>query len=137
MHSSKLSTSKLLGLGVIAGLMSASVFAEPAIQPGDTLESLSQAKVSTTVNGQPGSIQELAASGQITIIGEGSNAAANAAPAVDAQNPEIEQAPAQTEVVDPSAQQAVEATEAPIESSAENPVNAAPEAPVASAETEN
>ena len=59
---------KLLGLSLITGLMSATVFAEPAIQPGDSLESLSKVKVSTTVNGQAGSIQDLVASGQIRIV---------------------------------------------------------------------
>ena len=43
--------SKLLGLSLITGLMSATAFAEPPIQPGDTLESLSKVKVMTTVNG--------------------------------------------------------------------------------------
>ncbi|OTG69432.1 hypothetical protein B9T25_02315 [Acinetobacter sp. ANC 4470] len=59
---------KLLGLSLITGLMSATAFAEPAIQPGDSLESLSKVKVTTTVNGQAGSIQDLVASGQIRII---------------------------------------------------------------------
>lgn len=60
--------SKLLGLSLITGLMSATAFAEPPIQPGDTLESLSKVKVMTTVNGQAGSIQDLVASGQIRIV---------------------------------------------------------------------
>ena len=59
---------KLLGLSLITGLMSATAFAEPAIQPGDSLESLSKVKVSTTVNGQAGSIQDLVASGQIRLV---------------------------------------------------------------------
>lgn len=42
---------KLLGLSLVTGMMSATAFAEPAIQPGDTLESLSKVKVSTAVNG--------------------------------------------------------------------------------------
>ena len=42
----------LASLGLIGTVISASAFAEPHIQPGDTLESLSQAKVTTTVNGQ-------------------------------------------------------------------------------------
>lgn len=29
---------KLLGLSLVTGMMSATAFAEPAIQPGDTLE---------------------------------------------------------------------------------------------------
>ena len=55
----------LLSLSLITGLMSATAFAEPAIQAGDSLDSLSKVKVSTTVNGQAGSIQDLVASGQI------------------------------------------------------------------------
>jgi len=58
----------LASLGLIGTVISASAFAEPPIQPGDTLESLSQAKVTTTVNGQPGSIQELVSSGQIKLL---------------------------------------------------------------------
>ena len=58
----------LASLGLIGTVISASAFAEPPIQPGDTLESLSQAKVTTTVNGQLGSIQELVSSGQIKLL---------------------------------------------------------------------
>ena len=43
-------------------------FAEPPIQAGDTLESLSKVKISTTINGQTGSLQELIANGQIRIV---------------------------------------------------------------------
>jgi len=63
--------SKLLGLSLVTGLMSATAFAEPAIQPGDSLESLSKVKVTTTVNGQVGSIQDLVTSGQIRIVDAG------------------------------------------------------------------
>ena len=59
---------KLLSLSLITGLMSATAFAEPAIQAGDSLDSLSKVKVSTTVNGQAGSIRDLVASGQIRIV---------------------------------------------------------------------
>lgn len=48
--------------------MSATAFAEPAIQPGDSLESLSKVKMTTSVNGQAGSIQDLVTSGQIRIV---------------------------------------------------------------------
>jgi hypothetical protein len=58
----------LASLGLIGTVISASAFAEPHIQPGDTLESLSQAKVTTTVNGQPGSIQELVAQGKLNCL---------------------------------------------------------------------
>lgn len=66
---------KLLGLSLVTGMMSATAFAEPAIQPGDTLESLSKVKVNTTVNGQAGSIENLVASGQIRIVEAGQVAA--------------------------------------------------------------
>ena len=58
----------LMSIGLIGTVVSASAFAEPPIQPGNTLESLSQAKITTTVNGQPGSIQELVNSGQIKLL---------------------------------------------------------------------
>lgn len=44
--------SKIMGLIAIMGMMSSMAFAEPAIQPGDTLESLSKARVTTNVNSQ-------------------------------------------------------------------------------------
>ena len=119
MHSSKFLGSKILGLGLIAGFVSVSAFAEPPIQPGETLESLSQVKVSTTVNGHPGSLEELAASGKIKILGE---ATSNAAPAteapaaVEATNPESEnQAPAQAaEELENVTPNQAEASEAPL-----------------------
>ena len=70
--------SKLLGLSLVTGLMSTTAFAEPAIQPGDSLESLSKVKVTTTVNGQVGSIQDLVTSGQIRIVDAGQVATAPA-----------------------------------------------------------
>lgn len=48
--------------------ISISAFAEPPIHAGDTLESLSKVKISTTINGQAGSLQELIANGQIRIV---------------------------------------------------------------------
>ncbi len=48
--------------------ISISTFAEPPIHAGDTLESLSKVKISTTINGQAGSLQELIANGQIRIV---------------------------------------------------------------------
>lgn len=88
MHFSKATGSKILGLGLIAGIISVTAFAEPSIQPSETLESLSKAKISTTVNGQPGSIQELVASGKIKIL--------------DSSTPKNEEAPA-SEVATPDA----------------------------------
>ena len=105
----------LASLGLIGTVISASAFAEPPIQPGDTLESLSQAKVTTTVNGQPGSIQELVSSGQIKLLDP------NAAPispanrgvpndqAVMPTSPQSE-APVQQAAPDTTAQQQVAAT---------------------------
>lgn len=43
-------------------------FAEPAIQPGQTLESLSKVTISTTVNDQPGSLAKLLQSGEYQLI---------------------------------------------------------------------
>ncbi|UGQ30116.1 hypothetical protein [Acinetobacter calcoaceticus] len=69
--------SKIIGISVITGLCSMAALAEPAVQPGDTLESLSKVKVTTTVNGQPGSISDLVNSGQVQQV---SAAPTNAAP---------------------------------------------------------
>ncbi|OUY09075.1 hypothetical protein [Acinetobacter populi] len=54
------------GLVSFATMICASaVFAEPPLQPGDTLESLSQVKVETTINGQPGSLEQMGIPKQI------------------------------------------------------------------------
>lgn len=105
----------LASLGLIGTVISASAFAEPPIQPGDTLESLSQAKVTTTVNGQPGSIQELVSSGQIKLLDP--NAApispvGQGAPNDQAVMPTAPQseAPVQQAAPDTTAQQQVAAT---------------------------
>lgn len=90
--------SKILGLGLISGLMSAAAFAEPPIQPGDTLESLSKVKIVTTVNGQPGSIQDLVSSGQVQLL-EAPAGQVNAAPTEQPLNPEQ----AQANQIDPNA----------------------------------
>lgn len=42
--------SKIMGLIAVMGMMSSMAFAEPAIQPGDTLESLSKARITTNIN---------------------------------------------------------------------------------------
>ncbi|WP_417630901.1 hypothetical protein [Acinetobacter baumannii] len=44
--------SKVIGLIAIMGIISSVAFAEPAIQPGETLESLSKARITTNVNTQ-------------------------------------------------------------------------------------
>ena len=101
----------LASLGLIGTVISASAFAEPPIQLGDTLESLSQAKVMTTVNGQPGSIQELVSSGQIKLLDP------NTAPIIPAgqgipndQAVMPTEAPVQQAAPDTTAQQQVAAT---------------------------
>ncbi len=60
--------SKILSLGLFTSVMSVGAFAEPTIQPGETLESLSKAKISTKVNGQEGSLESLVNSGQIRLV---------------------------------------------------------------------
>lgn len=44
--------SKIIGFIAMMGMMSSVAFAEPAIQPGDTLESLSKARITTNVSTQ-------------------------------------------------------------------------------------
>lgn len=44
--------SKIIGLIAIMGIISSVAFAEPAIRPGETLESLSKARITTNVNTQ-------------------------------------------------------------------------------------
>lgn len=60
---------KLLCAAVLAsGTLSMAAFAEAPVQAGETLESLSQVKVTTTINGQPGSLAELVNSGKVQLI---------------------------------------------------------------------
>lgn len=58
----------LCSVALITGTLSMTAFAEAPVQAGETLESLSQVKVSTTVNGQPGSIADLVNSGKVQVI---------------------------------------------------------------------
>ena len=123
--------SKILGLGLISGLMSAAAFAEPSIQPGDTLESLSKVKIVTTVNSQPGSIQDLVSSGQVQLM-EGANPE-NAAPTEQPLNPTQVQ-PAQIDsnapaIAQPQAEQAVAEAENALPTEQQN-LAAAPQAVV-------
>ncbi|MEG1154712.1 MAG: hypothetical protein RSD94_02475 [Acinetobacter sp.] len=60
--------SKALGLGLFTSVISVAAFAEPPVQPGETLESLSKAKISTKVNGQEASLESLVNSGQIRLV---------------------------------------------------------------------
>lgn len=62
------------------GLASVSALAEPAVQAGETLESLSKVKINTTVNGQPGSLNELVSSGQVKLLGDVNTATASTVP---------------------------------------------------------
>lgn len=56
--------SKQLGMAVCMGLLMSSAWAEPPLQPGDTLESLSQVRITTTL--QPAVSAEEAA--QVALI---------------------------------------------------------------------
>ena len=51
--------SKALGLGLFTSVISVAAFAEPPVQPGETLESLSKAQIITKVNGQEASLESL------------------------------------------------------------------------------
>ena len=66
--------SKSMGIGVITGLCSMAALAEPAVQPGDTLESLSKVKVTTTPgkDGHPFDLYSFGADGKEG--GEGNDA---------------------------------------------------------------
>lgn len=44
--------SRIIGFTLMMGIMSSMAFAEPAIQPGDTLESLSKVRITTNVSTQ-------------------------------------------------------------------------------------
>lgn len=98
----------ILGLSLVTTLAFTSVaaLAEPVVQAGETLESLSKTKISTTVNGQPGSINELVANGQIKLLNEQSNASVPAQPS----EPNVVEAPQnQPTSVEPVATPATEA----------------------------
>ncbi|SPL70232.1 hypothetical protein [Acinetobacter stercoris] len=84
--------SKLLGATLIAGLSFTTVaaFAEPAVPAGATLESLSQATITTTVNGQPGTLKEVLENNKLTVISDSNQTNAPAAPQ-DTQAPTAEQ----------------------------------------------
>lgn len=69
-----------LSLASSVTLLSGAAFAEPAVQAGETVESLSKAKISTTVNGQPGSINDVLSQKGLKLLNEGSSASATAQP---------------------------------------------------------
>lgn len=99
--------SKIIGL-IAMGMMSSMAFAEPAIQPGDTLESLSKARITTSVNTQ--------AVSPTTQTSVASNT--NAEVKVEDIDPIIEEKTAQAETVkvavQPVTQTTVEAVVAPV-----------------------
>ena len=105
---------QLLALSLMTGLSFTSIaaFAEPPVQAGETLESLSKVKVTTTVNGQPGSLNDLVSSGQVKIVGDATATAPENTPAINptdaatpAGNPEQNVQPA----VEPQAENLSEA----------------------------
>lgn len=119
--------SKLLGLSVVTALMATAAFAEPQVQPGDSLENLSKVKVSTTVNGQAASLQELVASGQIRIVGTPQNAPTTMQSDSEAEmqaQPNDGTAPPAMDIVRPVNQQAT------LDADQTDAVNAAPEQPM-------
>ncbi|QZD32658.1 hypothetical protein ABEKA_0609 [Acinetobacter lwoffii] len=79
--------SKALGLGLFTSVISVAAFAEPPVQPGETLESLSKAKISTKVNGQEASLESLVNSGQIRLVDPRAAAPQPAMPNTQAQMP--------------------------------------------------
>ena len=90
--------SKILGLGLFTSVISAAALAEPAVQPGETLESLSKAKISTTVNGQEASLESLVNSGQVRLVDPRTSAAPQAPMPT---NPSMNQAPNHPGMVSP------------------------------------
>ncbi|NCI77935.1 hypothetical protein [Acinetobacter kanungonis] len=116
MSSNHVVAAKVLACGLLMGLVNVTAFAEPAVQAGETLESLSQAKITTSINGQPGSIQELVQSGQVRLV--------------NPENSSVQPSPAATADLSSDASTAVSPSpsmsSAPqLDSSAAHPVNAA------------
>ena len=124
-----MSSNNLISATVLASglLLSVNALAEPAVQAGESLESLSQAKISTTINGQPGSIQALVQSGQVRLINidNSPTAASMSTPAnnsmQDAPVAEPNQASAPAPQLSSSASQPINGMEA------ETPNNSLPE----------
>lgn len=116
MSSNHVVAAKVLACGLLMGFVNVTAFAEPAVQAGETLESLSQAKITTSINGQPGSIQELVQSGQVRLV--------------NPENSSVQPSPAAT--ADLSSDASTAASPSPsmssapqLDSSAAHPVNAA------------
>lgn len=116
MSSNHVVAAKVLAFGLLMGLVNVTAFAEPAVQAGETLESLSQAKITTSINGQPGSIQELVQSGQVRLV--------------NPENSSVQPSPAATADLSSDASTAASPSQSmssasQLDSSAAHPVNAA------------
>ena len=116
MSSNHVVAAKVLACGLLMGFVNVTAFAEPAVQAGETLESLSQAKITTSINGQPGSIQELVQSGQVRLVNP-ENSSVQPSPAAAADLSSDTSTAASPSPAMPSAPQ--------LDSSAAHPVNAA------------
>ncbi|QDK96430.1 hypothetical protein FM020_00265 [Acinetobacter tandoii] len=116
MSSNHLVAAKVLACGLLMGLVNVTAFAEPAVQAGETLESLSQAQITTSINGQPGSIQELVQSGQVRLVNP-ENSSVQPSPVATADLSSDASTAASPSQSMPSAPQ--------LDSSAAHPVNAA------------
>ena len=71
MHSKKMTLALLF-----TALTAAHVYAEPAVQSGDSVDSLAGVKIMTTVNGQPGSLAERMAGNKTQAAVEATQASA-------------------------------------------------------------
>lgn len=102
--------SKIIGLIAVMGMMTSVAFAEPAIQSGDTLESLSKARITTNIN-----IQAATPTTQTNVVSN-----ANAEVKVEDIDPIIEEKTADVETVKvavkPVTPTTVEAVVAPVAS---------------------
>lgn len=114
MSSHNLISATVLASGLLLGFSSVNAFAEPAVQAGETLESLSQAKISTTINGQPGSIQDLIQSGQVRLLNTENNPIASNMSATPNSTIEDASAAAPNQAIPPAPQ---------LSSSASHPIN--------------
>lgn len=122
----------LCSVALITGTLSMTAFAEAPVQAGETLESLSQVKVSTTVNGQPGSIADLVNSGKVQVIAGAQPSAPAMQPAPAPEMAGGAEAPMQTPAN--AAMPAPEAAAMPApEATAQPSGAAAPQAPHANA----
>jgi len=147
--------SKLLGLGIFTSVISAGAFAEPPVQAGETLESLSKARISTTVNGQQASLESLVNSGQIRLVNQPMSAPAqpgqqpqqsvpnqpmptSGMPVAQPEMPETNSAPAnlESEPSAPATEQEMTMGEAVEQPALEEQQAAAPEAAVMTEQTE-